>query len=145
MFTSRKRGIMSFSAKIKVSIVLLMAVGSCAMAAKSTTGKVVGQLGELGGQLRDDLRRLDARLGLVDGLVDVAEAASGAGLAHQGDVSVWLDEARGDPAALGVDDLGALGDGDVLADGGDLAVLREDRRLVKLLASGREDLAVLDR
>lgn len=46
MFTSRKRGIMSFSAKIKVSIVLLMAVGSCAMAAKSTTGKVVGQLGD---------------------------------------------------------------------------------------------------
>lgn len=46
MFTTRKRGIMSFSGKIKVSIALLLAVGSCAMAAKSTSGKVVDKLGE---------------------------------------------------------------------------------------------------
>ena len=37
---------MTFSGKIKVSIALLMAVGSCAMAAKSTTGKVVDKLGD---------------------------------------------------------------------------------------------------
>lgn len=46
MFTTRKRGIMSFSGKIKASIALLMAVGSCAMAAKSTSGKVVDKLGD---------------------------------------------------------------------------------------------------
>ena len=46
MFISRKRGFMTFSGKIKVSIALLMAVGSCAMAAKSTSGKVIDKLGE---------------------------------------------------------------------------------------------------
>lgn len=46
MFTTRKRGIMSFSGKIKASIALLMAVGSCAMAAKTTSGKVVNKLGD---------------------------------------------------------------------------------------------------
>ena len=37
---------MTFSGKIKVSIALLMVVGSSAMAAKSTSGKVVDKLGE---------------------------------------------------------------------------------------------------
>lgn len=46
MFISRKRGFMTFSGKIKVSIALLMAVGSCAMAAKSTSGKVIEKLGD---------------------------------------------------------------------------------------------------
>ena len=46
MFISRKRGFMTFSGKIKVSIALLMAVGSCAMAAKSTSGKVIDKLGD---------------------------------------------------------------------------------------------------
>ncbi len=46
MFISRKRGFMTFSGKIKVSIALLMAVGSCAMAAKSTSGKVIDRLGD---------------------------------------------------------------------------------------------------